>query len=394
MSSTIHALRASARRNSSHSITALPLFVSTVLNNFTPSTSTLAKPAMLSDSTNARGRVIKHSSPTTKGTQRMVVSSIVSPLQFVQLAHVHRSKRLSDAEDKDAEDHHRDDHIEENADFDHERHSVGRQRNRGEHDAVFHREERQHLSDGFATVDHQEKTGQQESDGDGERVVAEPFERRDWAGNDIREHGQCAADEHRGGHVHKGVDFLFDFDLAHKAFESPREKEHFANDREDRDHVNVPGVIGVTDDTGDGGEQEGLQGENADVRDEHRLYGQEELQHQHQRGEQREDLRSGFGGGRVHGYRNRKVDTSASVARMNAALNRSGTRNRRSFALVNSTSTTALARTSSFTTKNSRPKPKAAGVVSAASPTGKKMFASSAIRTSCLMEAPHSMSAR
>src|SRR5436853_3096352 len=37
---------------------------------------------------------------------------------------------------------------EEDADFDHERHSVGRQCNRGEHDAVFHREERQHLGDG------------------------------------------------------------------------------------------------------------------------------------------------------------------------------------------------------------------------------------------------------
>src|SRR5688572_10271479 len=134
MSSTIHALRESARRNSPHSVTALPSFVSTVLNNFTPSTITLAKPAMLSDSTNARGRVIRHSSATTNGTQRMEVSSMVSPLQFVQLAHVHRGKRLPDAEDKDAENHYRDDHIEENADFDHERHSVGRQRNGSEHD--------------------------------------------------------------------------------------------------------------------------------------------------------------------------------------------------------------------------------------------------------------------
>src|SRR5205823_12334295 len=44
---------------------------------------------------------------------------------------------------------------------------------------------------------------------------------------------------------------------------------------------------------------------NADVGDEHRLYGQQELQHQHQRGEQRDEIRADFGGGRAHGYRSR-----------------------------------------------------------------------------------------
>src|SRR2546428_7324441 len=183
MSSTIHALRASARRNSFQSVTASPLFATTVLTNFTPRINTLTKLAMLSNSTNARGRAKRHTSPTTNDTQRMKISSMSSPFQFVQLAHVHRGERLADAKDEDAEHHHRDDHVEEDPDLDHERHAVGGQCNRGEHDAVFHGEERKHLRDRFATIDHQENADQHKGNGDGERVVAEPFERRDWTGD-------------------------------------------------------------------------------------------------------------------------------------------------------------------------------------------------------------------
>src|SRR2546425_8038955 len=100
MSNTIHALRASARRNPSHSVAAAPLFARTVFNNFTPRTDTLTKPAMLSDSTDARGRANRHASPTTNGTQRMVVRSMGSPFELVQLAHVHRGKRFADAKDE------------------------------------------------------------------------------------------------------------------------------------------------------------------------------------------------------------------------------------------------------------------------------------------------------
>ena len=82
-------------------------------------------------------------------------------------------------------------------------------------------------------------------------------------------------------------------------------------------------------------------------------------------------------------------------ASMNAALNRSGTRNRRSLALVVSTSTTARGQHQQFASINQqRRSPSAAGVQSAAMPTGKKMFTSSVISTSCLIDAPHSISAR
>src|SRR6058998_1125803 len=129
MSSTIHALRASARRNPSQAVTPFLSFASTVWNNFTPRTSTLTKPAMLSDSTSPRGRANRQSSPAVNGRKSMEISSTRSPLEFVQLAHVHRGECLADAKDEYAEHHHRDDHVEEDADFNHQRHAIGRERN-------------------------------------------------------------------------------------------------------------------------------------------------------------------------------------------------------------------------------------------------------------------------
>src|ERR1017187_10039361 len=177
MSSTIHALKASARRNSFHSATAPPFFASTAWNSFTPSTSTVAKPAMFSASSSARGRAIRQSSPTSSGTQRMEVSSMASSFEFVQLAHVHRVERLADAEDQNAQHHHRDDHVKENGQLDDQRYPVSRERDGGQHHAVFRREQSEHLRDGFATVDHQEEVGEQKRDGHTQRIAAKPLQR-------------------------------------------------------------------------------------------------------------------------------------------------------------------------------------------------------------------------
>src|SRR5258707_10280999 len=146
----------------------------------------------------------------------------------------------------------------------------------------------------------------------------------------------------------------------------------------------MPGAIRAAHDPGNGGQQQRLQREEPDAGNEHRLDGEQNLQHQHKRSEQRDKMRADFGRWRVHGYRNRKVETSASVARTKAALRKSGTRNRRSFALVVSTNTTAPASTMSLAAKTSRPRPNTAGVPCPASPIGKRTLAKSAIRTSCL----------
>ena len=143
-------------------------------------------------------------------------------LQLVEFAGVHRSEAFPNAIDQDAQHHHRDHHVEENPHFDHQRHAVSRQRDGREHHAVFHRQQRQHLGDGFAPVDHEKKPGEQQRDGHGQRVAAQPFERGDGAGDDIGQDGQRAADEHGGGHVDERADFLFDLDLAHQPFQEPR----------------------------------------------------------------------------------------------------------------------------------------------------------------------------
>src|SRR5204863_1345386 len=98
-----------------------------------------------------------------------------------------------------------------------------------------------------------------------------------------------------------------------------------------RDDQHMRGSILVTDDPGDTSQQKRLQGKEPNVEHEHRLYRQQHLNHQHQPGEERYDLRGGFWNARVHGWRNRNVDTSAKVARTNAALSKSGTRKSRSF---------------------------------------------------------------
>src|SRR5689334_10578941 len=104
-SSTIHALKASARRNSFHSVTAPPWDATTRRNSRAPSTRTVAKPAMFSSSTIRRGRATRQSKATMNGVQRMEVSSMASPLKLVQFADIHRRERFADAEDKDAEHH-------------------------------------------------------------------------------------------------------------------------------------------------------------------------------------------------------------------------------------------------------------------------------------------------
>src|SRR5260370_5545125 len=136
MSKTIQALRASARRNSRHSVTTLSLAARTVLSSFIPSTSAAPKPAMLSASSSQPDRAKRQARPASNGMQRMAVRSMRSPFEFVELADVHRGESLADAKDEDAQHHDGDNDIEEDADLDHERHSVGRQGNGGEHDAV------------------------------------------------------------------------------------------------------------------------------------------------------------------------------------------------------------------------------------------------------------------
>ena len=67
---------------------------------------------------------------------------------------------------------------------------------------------------------------------------------------------------------------------------------------------------------------------------------------------------------------------SAIAASTKAALNKSGTRNRRSLALMVSTSTTAAAGAGYLPRKRPAPRPSIAAEPSVARPTGKKMFTS------------------
>src|SRR5262252_129725 len=133
----------------------------TASKSLIPSASTPTWPATLTHAKTGRDRAKRQTNATASGRQSIEVSSMESPSEFVQLAHIHRGECLSDAEHENAEHHNGDHDVEENADFHYERHSIGCQDNRREHDAIFHREERQNLSNGLAAVYHQEKAGQE-----------------------------------------------------------------------------------------------------------------------------------------------------------------------------------------------------------------------------------------
>ena len=71
------------------------------------------------------------------------------------------SNDLPDAVDQNAEHHHGDQHVEEHAEFDNQRHAVG-QTSGGQEDAVFQRQQRQHLRQRLAPVDHHEEANQEQ----------------------------------------------------------------------------------------------------------------------------------------------------------------------------------------------------------------------------------------
>src|SRR5271155_1443379 len=107
-----------------------------------PKTSVAQNASAFNDDITRRGTGSRFARPAATGAMRMRVSSGISSFQLVELAGVHRGERFADAVNENSENHHGDQHVEENSEFDDERHSVSGQRDSSEHHAVFHREQR------------------------------------------------------------------------------------------------------------------------------------------------------------------------------------------------------------------------------------------------------------
>src|SRR5262245_5748734 len=126
MSNTIHALKASAKKNWLNSETTPR--TSTNWNNRTPKASVVRNEATFRAAIVRCDRSIRHVSPARPGTSRMNVSILKLSLQLSELARIHRIEAFPDTIDENPEDHHGDHHVEKDAQFDHQRHAVGGQR--------------------------------------------------------------------------------------------------------------------------------------------------------------------------------------------------------------------------------------------------------------------------
>src|SRR5260221_14452517 len=160
----------------------------------------------------------------------------------------------------------------------------------------------------------------------------------------------------------------------------------------------MTGVVEVRDDARDCRQEERLHRENADARNQPALADRGDLQHEDQCRHQRDDSVAELGileeGHAKPQNQNRNVEMSASAPKMKETMSSSGTRKRRSFALVVSTRTMRHASRSILIRKKTRPRPSPRSVQSELKPNGKNVLTTRVIRTSCLMEAPYSIKAR
>ena len=85
-----------------------------------------------------------------------------------------------------------------------------------------------------------------------------------------------------------------DLDAAHQPVEQPGQEDDFADEGQHGDDIDVRGVVVPGDHGGDDGQHKRLKGVEPDVGEQHLLHDQEQLHHEHQRREQRDELRSRF----------------------------------------------------------------------------------------------------
>src|SRR6266852_6388497 len=100
------------------------------------------------------------STPPASGRPRTSAISCMSVLlELLHVADVEAVELLADMKEKYSEDEGADQHVERDAELDHERHSIGGARG-GEEQPVFHGEEPDDLRNGLAAHDHHEERKQ------------------------------------------------------------------------------------------------------------------------------------------------------------------------------------------------------------------------------------------
>ena len=211
--------------------------------------------------------------------------------QLLHVLQVEAVELLADLEEEHAEDEHRDQHVERDAELDDHRHAVSRA-GRREEQAVFHRQEADHLRDRLAPRDHHQERQHHARQRDAQRRARHGVgELRDRQRQVEREDDEHDADQHRRGDVDQALELPADVELADEPVEQPRQRDDLEREREPRRPVEVRLRGGVGDDTRRHRERQALRREQVDQRQHASLRQHREGEQQQQRGEHVDELR-------------------------------------------------------------------------------------------------------
>src|SRR5436190_13612719 len=169
----------------------------------------------------------RSSAPASGKTSTATVSGIrlLALSELFEMFQVEAVELFADLEEEHAEDQHAHQHVERDAQLDDHRHAVSRA-GRGEEQAVFHRQEADHLWDRLAPSDHHQERQQHARHRDAQRAARDRArELRDRHREVEREHDEHDAHDHRRRHVDQALEFPPHVELVDEPVQQPREHE-------------------------------------------------------------------------------------------------------------------------------------------------------------------------
>ena len=251
------------------------------------------------------------------------------------------SNCVADMEEEHAEDERADQHVERDAQLDHQRHAVGRAGG-GEEQAVLHRQEADHLRHRLAPRDHHQERQQHARHRDAERRAREGARHlRDRGGQREREDHQADADQHRGRNVDQGLDVPAHVQPVDQAVQYPRDQHHLEQQRERGRGIQMTLAGCVGHDQRRGGKRGALPGEQLDQRQDAPLRQHREREQQQERREQVDEL---AGERLIHGVLSRASGSGSACRARRAGTRWTGTRARGTGASWRAASRAARAR--------------------------------------------------
>jgi len=199
-------------------------------------------------------------------------------------------KRSSNLEEEDAQHEDADQHIQRDAELDHQRHAVGGAGS-GKEQAVFHRQEADHLRNRIAPGDHHQESEQHAGHRNPQRRAHHRAGQLGDRQSQVEgKNHQSDTDQHGGWNVDHWFDVTIDIQLLHQPVEEPRHRNHLQHQRQRRRVIQVMLTGGPADDGGGQCQRRTLPGKQRHQTDDAALGKHRERNQQQQRSQQVDDL--------------------------------------------------------------------------------------------------------